>query len=228
MIGGARVTLDDEMFGGAPNWVVRHSAGQVVFDEGDPASIMYRVESGCVRLQVNGAEGARQIISFLFKGDLFGYSVDDHKISAEAVTETLLRCWKISSVLTLGTRAPEVLVSLIKAADSRVGEIAHHLANVTHLSATDRIRWFLSGLVNCNGLQRSNGRLDLPMTKRDVADYLGLSAETLSRALNDLETEGFVKRDGKRGLRLRGQSLQLKIQSEAELELRSDGSGYAK
>ena len=218
------MTLDDEMFAGAPNWVVRHAAGQVVFDEGDPACFMYRIESGCIRLQVNGAEGARQIISFLFKGDLFGYGVEDRKISAEAVAETVLRCWKISSVLTLGARAPKVLISLIKAADSRVGEIAHHLAKVTHLSATDRIRWFLSGLLNCQGLQKPNGRLELPMAKRDVADYLGLSAETLSRALNDLETEGFVQRNGKRGLRLYGESLQLKVRSRAELELRSDGS----
>jgi len=218
------LTSGDQVFGGAPNWVVRYSAGQVVFDEGDPASVMYRVESGCIRLQVNGVDGARQIISFLFNGDLFGYGVEDRKISAEAVTETVLRCWKISTVLTLGARTPEVLISLIKAADSRVSEIAHHLANVAHLSAADRIRWFLSGLVNCHGLHRSNGRLDLPMTKRDVADYLGLSAETLSRALNDLETEGFVQRDGKRGLRLRGQSLELKVRSEAELELRYDGS----
>lgn len=218
------MTLEEDMFGGAPNWVVRHSAGQVVFDEGDPATMMYRVESGCIRLQVNGTEGARQIISFLFKGDLFGYGVEDRKISAEAVTETVLRCWKISSVLTLGTRTPEVLISLIKAADHRVGEIAHHLANVAHLSATDRIRWFLSGLVSCHGLPKSNGRLDLPMSKRDVADYLGLSAETLSRALNDLETDGFVQRDGKRGFRLQGQSLELKVRSEAELGLRRDGS----
>lgn len=212
------------MFAGAPNWVIRHSAGQVVFDEGDPACFMYRVEAGCIRLQVNGAQGARQIISFLFKGDLFGYGVEDRRISAEAVTETVLRCWKISSVLALGARAPEVLISLLKASDSRVGEIAHHLAKVTHLSATDRIRWFLSGLLNCQGLQKPDGRLELPMTKRDVADYLGLSAETLSRALNDLEMEGFVQRDGKRGLRLYGQSLELKVRSHAELVLRSDGS----
>ena len=216
------VTLDQEMFGGAPSWLVRYASGQIVFGQGDHATLMYRVESGCVRLQVNSAEGTRQIVSFLFKGDLFGYGIEDREISAEAVTDTVLRCWTTSSVLTLGTRSPEVVITLIKAADHQVGEIAHHLDKVTHLSAPDRVRWFLSGLVNCHGLRKSNGHLELPMSRRDIADYLSLSAETLSRVFNDLETEGFLEREGRRGLRLRGLSLELKVRSEADLELRSD------
>lgn len=211
------------MFGGAPNWLARFPSGHIVFGQGDHASLMYRVESGCVRLQVYGSEGTRQVVSFLFKGDLFGYGIEDRELSAEAVTDTVLRCWTISSVLTLGARMPEVAITLIKAADHQVGEIAHHLEKVTHLSAADRVRWFLSGLVNCHGLLRSNGQLELPMTRRDIADYLGLSAETLSRAFNDLESDGFLERDGRRGLRLRGLSLELKVRSEGDLEVRSNG-----
>jgi len=145
-----------------------------------------RIFSGCVRLQVNGVDGGRQIISFLFKGELFGYAVGRRRIAAEAVTETVVRCWSISSILALGTRSPGLAIALVGVADRHFGDIAQHLQRVTHLSATDRLRWFFSGLVSCDGLRKGNGHLELPMTRRDIADFLGLTAETLSRSILEL------------------------------------------
>jgi CRP-like cAMP-binding protein len=183
---------------------------------------MYRVESGCVRLQVNGVDGERQIVSFLFKGELFGYAVGHRRIAAEAVTETVVRCWSISSILALGSRHPEVAIELVKVGDQHFGNIAQHLQRVTRLTATDRVRWFFSGLVNCNGLRRHEGHLDLPMSRRDIADFLGLSAETLSRSINELETDGFLRREGRRTVLLHGPSLQLKVKSLGELDVISN------
>ena len=213
------MTPDERIFESAPSWLKRFRPGQIIFSEGDPSSLMFRVESGCVRLQVNGAEGSRQIVSFLFKGDLFGYAIEDRKISAEAVGDTVLRCWSMPSVLALGSRSPEVAIALIRMADRQYSDIAHHLEKVTHLSATDSVRWFFSGLVNCAGLRKSDGHLELPMTRKDIADYLSLSAETLSRAISELEIDGFLQREGRRGFRLQGPALALRVQSPSQLEI---------
>jgi CRP-like cAMP-binding protein len=85
--------------------------------------------------------------------------------------------------------------------------MAHHLEKVSHLTATARVRWFLSSMQNRQDLCGDDGRLDLPMTRRDIADYLSLSAETLSRAIHELEEDGFLQRAGRRAVWLNGQEL---------------------
>lgn len=198
---------DYNAFDSIPSWLTRFRSGQTVFAEGDPSNLMFRVESGCVRLQVNGSDGVRQIISFVFSGEFFGCSADSNCFSAEAVSTSVLRCWSIRSMLS-GARSPDVPIALIKFANAQVSEMAHHLEKVSHLSATARVRWFLSRLRSREELSGDGGRLDLPMTRRDIADYLSLSAETLSRAIHELEAEGFLHRAGRRGLWLHGQQLQ--------------------
>lgn len=209
------------VFDSIPSWLTRFRSGQTVFAEGDTSNLMFRVESGCVRLQVNGSEGVRQIISFVFRGELFGCSADDQSFSAEAVSTTVLRCWSIRSMFSFGTRSPDVPSALIRFANAQVAEIAHHLEKVSHLSATARVRWFLDTLRRREELCGDGGRLDLPMTRRDIADYLSLSAETLSRAIHELEVEGFLHRAGRRGVWLRGQQLQPGTTEAQELSRRS-------
>lgn len=210
-----------DLFSDTPGWLATYQPGQIIFDQGDHASHMYRVESGCVRLQVNGVDGERQIISFLFSGELFGYAVGNRQIAAEAVNETVVRCWSISSILALGSRRPEVAIELVRVADRHLGNLAQHLQRVARLAAPDRVRWFFSGLVSCDGLHRRDGHLDLPMRRRDIADYLGLTPETLSRSILELEEDGFLQRKGRTGFCLHGPSLELKIKSLDDLKILS-------
>lgn len=199
---------DYNVFDSIPSWLTRYRPGQTVFAEGDPSNLMFRVESGCVRLLVNGSEGVRQIISFAFSCEFFGCSGEDQIFSAEAVSTTILRCWSVRSILTSGARSPDVLTGLLNFANAQVAETAHHLEKVSHLTATARVRWFLNRLRDREDLCGDDGRLDLPMTRRDIADYLSLSAETLSRAIHELEEDGFLQRAGRRAVWLHGQQLQ--------------------
>lgn len=200
--------LDSCTFDNIPSWLTRYRSGQTVFAEGETANRIFRVESGCIRLQVNGSDGVRQIISFVFSGEFFGCSADDQSFSAEAVSATILRCWSTRSMLSCGARSVDVAIALINFANAQVSEMAHHLEKVSHLTATARVRWFLSNMRNREDLCKHSGRLDLPMTRRDIADYLSLSAETLSRTIQELEGEGFLQRAGRRGVWLRGQTPQ--------------------
>jgi CRP-like cAMP-binding protein len=202
------IKSDCNVFDGIPSWVKRYKPGQTVFAEGGPSNLMFRVESGCVRLQVNGSEGVRQIISFVFSREFFGCSAEEQSFSAEAVSTTILRCWSVRAILYSGGRSADMPIALINFANAQVAEMAHHLEKVSHLTATARVRWFLSRMQNREDMSGGDGRLDLPMTRRDIADYLSLSAETLSRAIHELEEDGFLQREGRRSLWLHDQQLQ--------------------
>lgn len=100
---------------GATRWSVHYRKGRLIYDEGEPSKAVYRLDKGCVRLQVNGPDGDRQIVAFLFPGDLFGLCVDRRNSSAEAVTDVDLTHYALQSVLELSTRSPEVTIRLMKA-----------------------------------------------------------------------------------------------------------------
>ncbi|MBI1362245.1 MAG: cyclic nucleotide-binding domain-containing protein [Alphaproteobacteria bacterium] len=202
------------------SWLLTRRRGQVIFDAGEPAGLMYRVESGCVRLQINNPDGERQIVVFLFPGDLFGYEITDRVCSAEAVSDSTLRCWPVQAFLKSPQEQPRVTIQLLEAAQRRFGEMAEHIDKITHLPAKERVLWFLNGLLTCPGLPREGGRIHLPMTRLDIADYLGVAPETLSRILAGLEEDGYLRRDGRRDLELSPEGFP-NARSEASLKLKT-------
>ena len=111
----------------------------------------------------------------------------------------VLRCWPIQAALNLDGRSGEVAVELINASSTMFAGLAQHLVSVTRMSASDRLLWFFQGLLRCKGLKKPSGLIELPMSRRDIADYLSLTPETLSRAIADLEDHDYVRRNGRRG-----------------------------
>jgi CRP-like cAMP-binding protein len=169
----------------AKHWTVRYRRGHSIYVEGDSAEGVYRVDKGCVRLQVNTAEGGRQIIAFLFPGDIFGMSVGRRTSSAEAATDVDLTRYSLPSVLELGARSTSVLLQVMRTADTVYGDLAHHMEQITHLPATQRVLRFLDWLSRREGVPPGDP-VRLPMSRRDISDYLGLTPETLSRTMRQL------------------------------------------
>lgn len=198
MTSGADAPLD-----GLPGRRVRFVRGQVIYDEGEPTGTMFRLESGCVRLQVNGEDGDRQIVSFLFPGDLFGFCLDQRNTAAEAVSEVEVTRFAVQMILEMGAARPEIIVALINRANGLYGDLARHVEKVTHLPADERLLWFFNWLIRQDGAHASPLQIALPMNYRDIADFLSLKPETLSRAMKKLEAEGYLTRRGRRGLVLR-------------------------
>lgn len=204
------------VFDRASHWPARFAKGVTLYDEGEPSITMYRLDRGCVRLQVNGHGGDRQIVSFLFPGDLFGFCLDERRASAEAVTEVEVTCYSIASVLDLNGRTTEVLVELVNRANGAFGELAHHVEKITHLPAVERLLWFFNWLTHHDPAAAASGIIRLPMNHRDIADYLSLKPETLSRAFRQLEARGYIQRTGRRGLTLTRHALALRVRSPEE------------
>lgn len=187
---------------------VSYRRGHVIYDEGDAAQSVYRVEAGCVRLQVNGLEGRRQIVTFLFPGDLFGLSLS-RSTAAEAATATELTRYSLQAVLSLSITSADIVVKLINNIDALVNDLAKHVSRVAHLPATERLIWFFEWMNQHGGATYLGSSVHLPMSHRDIADYLGLSPETLSRGFKSLERRGVLTRLGPHTFQVQHRKAQL-------------------
>ena len=194
-----------QSFEGAPYRLVRAAKSDVIFRQGDPASAVFRIDRGCVRLEIQDEHGRREIVAFLFPGDVFCVGLQQHWSSAYAVNDTLLARYPMSALWTTLARDPGAAMELLVCADQLVELVARHLALVCHATAGERLAWFLSWLHDRTGPEGSSVT-QLPMSRRDIADFLGMAPETVSRLFRKLERRGDLRRTGHHSCILRSPS----------------------
>jgi len=167
-------------------------SGQTVFNQGDASRYAYTIASGAVRLSTMHSAGHRQIVAFLFAGDMFGLESDRmHGLSAETLCRTELLLYPRALVERSGEAlgiSESNIVSLVR----RDLAIAYsHLLVVGRQTAAERVASFLLKLMGDERI--CNGRvLELPMGRLDIADFLGLTMETVSRSLGTLRRKGII------------------------------------
>ena len=155
-----------------------------IYGEGEPADYLYKVVTGTVRTYKILADGRRQIGSFYLPGDIFGLEVgDEHTFSAEAITDSKCLVIKRSAVMTLAARDNEVARQLWAVTGCELQRVQEHILLLIK-SAQERVAGFLLEMA-----QRTPGAetVELPMSRQDIADYLGLTIETVSRTMTQLE-----------------------------------------
>jgi len=172
-----------------------------IYGEDEPAEYVYQVISGAVRSYKLMSDGRRQIGAFHLPGDVFGLeSGNTHRLATEAIIDTTVRLVKRSS--------------LEKAADTDVklahrfwaitaGELRHaedHMLLLGRKTAMERVATFL---LEMDRRLAVTGMMALPMCRRDIGDYLGLTLETVSRTLSQLHAQGVLGFSGARQIQLR-------------------------
>lgn len=165
--------------------------GAEIFAEGDRAAFLYKVASGAVRTSKLLSDGRRQIDAFHLPGDIFGIEAgDEHRFSAEALGETTViayRRWRLENLAANDSVATRQVVTATMRALERAQS---HILLLGRKNAMERIAAFLLDLA---GRISENGQVDLPMSRIDIADYLGLTIETVSRSLTQLERQGTIE-----------------------------------
>lgn len=169
--------------------VVRLRRGQALFFEGDGAEAYYAIERGTVRCCRMTPDGRRQIFRFAGAGDLLGVGcVTRHGYAAEAVTELVARRHPMAGLeaemadATLRNRVLEALRAELAATRTQ-------LMLLGRMSASEKLANFLLNIA----AERRSGLIELPMGRADIADYLGLTIETVSRKLNALHALGVIR-----------------------------------
>ena len=185
------------------HWHVTAPKGRMVYDAGDAALAFYRVEKGCIRLQLTSEDGRRQVLAFCLPGDIFGLEIGRrHFEAAEAATDSQLSRFATAAI----TEPPLDLVKVAAAfgaASDMTTRLFTHLAGLGRGSAEERLMWFLEWLADRQGVANEGGGVRLPMNRRDIADFLGLAQETLSRTFARLEARGVVRFGPRGAIRLR-------------------------
>ncbi|HVO15787.1 MAG TPA: helix-turn-helix domain-containing protein [Alphaproteobacteria bacterium] len=177
---------------------------RTIYYEGDEAQHYYKVVSGVVRLCKVTEDGRRQIAAFLVSGDFFGWTVqDDYSYSAEAVTDaTVVRYSRrrVEEAVRTDTAVGRRVLGLLT---NQLASAHDHLLLLGRMTATERLSAFLLDLNRRNGgADEGAATIELPMNRRDIADYLGLTIETVSRTMSAMKRKGLVSFTGADSVRL--------------------------
>ena len=169
---------------GHPTATTFYPENSVIYAQGDSAGPLYLVEFGVVRICRLTADGRRQVNAFHFPGDIFGFEAgDEHQFFAESVNGAGVRSLRSSgnTALTENLLA-RALTGLVRA--------QQHQLVLGRRSATEKLAAFILEMFD---KQDGEDIVGLPMQRNDVADYLGLTFETVSRALRVLKDDGFIR-----------------------------------
>lgn len=180
---------------GAPHLrpVTFHAPETVIYAQGDDARFLYRIQYGAVRVFRLLADGRRQIVAFYLTGETFGFEIGaTHGFYAEAMVNTGLTTVERCSAGTL----PHELVEIALKGMIRAQE---HLLVVGRQSALEKMAVFLLDLVERQG---GGSVIDLPMSRADTGDYLGLTIETVSRTISKLRAMGIINLQNARSLEI--------------------------
>lgn len=181
-----------------------------IYGEGEPAEYVYKLVRGTVRTSKILADGRRQIGAFYFPGDVFGLEVsDEHAFSAEAISDVTVLVAKRSVILARAARDTSVSQELWSATGNELRRMQDHLLLLIK-SAEERVAGFLLEMA---ARSRSLQVVELPMSRQDIADYLGLTIETVSRTFTQLESSSAIAVPTARRIELRNRSALAKLNS---------------
>ena len=160
-----------------------------IYGQEDDAEMFYRVVRGVVRTSKLTFDGRRQVGDFYYPGDLMGLEPGPlHRFAAEALTECELQAVRRSAVRAYAGEA-EVDRAILEATAREMDRLQDHIVLLGRRSARERVATFLLGLAQ----REPAGHVDMPMGRQDMADYLGLTIETVSRMLTQLQGEAIVE-----------------------------------
>jgi len=170
--------------------VIHVAQGREIFAEGSDTDVFYKVVCGVVRACKFLSDGRRQIEAFHVAGALFGFELGEERLmSAEAVTDCTLISYRRHNVLTLAQKDQTVSHQLFQYAMQNLAQAQSHSLLLGRRGAAEKVATFLLDWARHSDDERV---LHLAMTRQDIADYLGLTIETVSRSLTQFERDGVI------------------------------------
>jgi CRP/FNR family transcriptional regulator, nitrogen fixation regulation protein len=168
----------------------RYSKGTEIYGEAEPAEYVYQVTEGAVRSYKLLSDGRRQIGAFHLVGDIFGLENGQcHRFTAEAIVDTTVHLMKRVSLEQVAEADTLVARDLLNMTTNNLQHAEDHMLLLGRKTSLERVAAFL---LEMDHRLTSSGVMALPMCRRDIADYLGLTLETVSRALSYLHERGIL------------------------------------
>jgi CRP-like cAMP-binding protein len=170
---------------------LRFQRNDTIFQEGDAAAQIYTLVSGCVRLCRHLPDGRRHISDFMFAGDIFGLGeFPAYPFTAESVTTATVTACPRAYFEHFSEGNARIRTDLLSHLMARLCAARQHLFVISCQNAKERMASFLLRMSERNNLY--GDKLDIPMGRQDIADHLGLTIETICRAIGVLKNEGLL------------------------------------
>lgn len=184
----------------------RVEAKEFLFAEGDAITHVYRIETGAIALFKMLADGRRQIIGFAYPGDIIGLGGEaEHAMNAQAVKPTRVRALPVASLRQSAASDPKLAFKLYEAVARELAATRDLMLTTGQRSAVERVAGFLLAFSRRN---QRNGQdpttFELPMTRGDIGDFLGLTIETVSRTFSKLKALQLIELRHSNEVRLLG------------------------
>lgn len=182
----------------------RVEAKEHLFADGDKKAFVYLVLTGAICLYKILPDGRRQVIDFAYPGDLIGLgSGMVETLNAQATVATRVKCLPLGALHKAAAHDPRIALRLYEALSRELTSMHEHLVSVGQRSATERLVGFLMALSRRNEAKGADPELiELPMTRADIGDFLGLTIETVSRTFSKLKAAGLIEIDQGTSIRL--------------------------
>ncbi len=183
---------------------VEIDANQPIFNEADTAHHVFNVTEGAVKIYKLLPDGRRQITGFLFPGDFLGLTHNEsYAYTAEALAPTKLCRFPRQKLEALLDELPKLEQRLLGMASHELAAAQDQMMLLGRKSAKERVVSFLLMLSNAAARHGQPANpVGLPMNRQDIADYLGLTIETVSRAMTQLKTQGLIQLMNEKQVRL--------------------------
>jgi len=166
-----------------------------IIDEGEPADYLFNLTAGAVKLYKLLPDGRRQITGFLFEGDFIGIAMNDrYAYSAEAIGPVSLCRFARRKLEALLDEYPKLEKRLLGMASNELVQAQDQILLLGRMTAQEKIVAFLLNL-SARAVRRGApaSPVSLPMGRADIADYLGLTTETVSRTITSLKRDGHIR-----------------------------------
>ena len=166
-----------------------------IFDEGESADYVFNVIDGAAKVYKLLPDGRRQITGFLFAGDFLGIAMNEkYAYSAEAVNQVTLCRFSRRKLEALLDKFPKLEKRLLGMASNELVLAQDHILLLGRKSAQEKVASFLLSLSD-RAIKRKGmaSPISMPMSREDIADYLGMATETVSRTITIMKRDGFIR-----------------------------------
>ena len=178
-------------------------AGTVLFCQGDPADTCYWVKQGRLKLSRVSEDGKEVTIRYISKGEITAVFTVlkkcEYPVTAKAMEHTSVVGWDQPTFLELMERFPHITVNILSLVLCRLDDIQDRYTELCTEQVEQRIARTLLRFVRTSGIRRSDGIcIDIPLSRQDLAEYIGTTLFTVSRTLSEWEKKGWVKSEQKK------------------------------
>lgn len=182
---------------------VHYEAGETVVFEMDEAASVYSLTTGLLRLSKLLPDGRRQIAGFMFPGDFLGITLEEeHAFTAEAIAASSLCRFPRARFDEFVTAHPALESRLYAVAAHELAAARQQLVLLGRKTATERVASFVLMLAGRCSAHNDHAEISLPISRIDMADYLGLRIETVSREISALKADRVIQLTGRQAFRI--------------------------